>query len=102
MTTGKLRVLERMAQAAQECLARTPEVPAVPRRSEASPLPSGLAAVVERLALLEDALSRSGVNAAGVENLLQTEADALGSWVEILIRVKARLNAWADEGAEPT
>jgi hypothetical protein len=96
-TSSKLRILERMAQAAQEYLARSPAIPTRQPVTEAAPLPPGLQRVVEQLALLEEALGQSAMNAAGVEKLLQTEAEALGTWVETLIRIKARLSAWAGE-----
>lgn len=99
-TSGKLRVLERMAQAAQEYLDRAPALAARPPLTEPAPLPPGLRTIVEQLAMLEDALSRSAQNAAGVEKMLQTEADALGSWLDGLLQIKARLNGWAgDNGA---
>jgi hypothetical protein len=97
-TSSKLRILERMAQAAQEYLDRTPAIPTRQPATEPAPLPSGLQRVVEQLALLEDTLGQSAMNAAGVEKLLQTEAEALGAWVETLIRIKTRLSAWAGEG----
>jgi hypothetical protein len=96
-TSGKLRVLERMAQAAQEYLDRSPSLVARPPITEPAPLPPGLRTVVEQLAMLEDALSRSAANAAGIEKMLQTEAAALGGWVETLVKLKARLNVWAGD-----
>ena len=96
-TSNQLRTLERIEQATREFLERTPPVVA----SAALPpstLPPSLETAGTQMAQLADAVGRARLSAAGLESLLQSEAEALAGWVETLIRIKTGLTAWTEAG----
>ncbi len=100
--SGYLRSLERMEQAVQEYLARLPDIVAVERRSQPTPLPDGLQRARAHLTRLEDTVTRSQGEAAVIEKLLQAEADAFSAWFESFLGVRARLETWTDASQSTT
>lgn len=95
-TSSYLKTLERLEKLAQDYLVQLPEEPpASPRSAPNEGSLNTLQKVADQLALMEETLSRSVVHAAGIENLLQTEADAFTVWAERLRAVAGQLRTWA-------